>query len=418
MYLKTNNIRECSGCTACYSVCTHTAISMQTNEDGFIIPIKNPNLCIDCGLCEKVCPIEYPDYSNSSLPFAYAAYDPKERQKSSSGGIFYSIAKYIIMQGGVVFGAAFDDNMRLNHIPVETIQGLESLRGSKYVQSNIGETFRNAAKLLKSKRLVYFTGTPCQVAGLKAFLKKPYHNLLTSDLVCHGVPSHKLFNQHLKYLENSAGSKIDAYSFRDCRYWTIREKVHYQNGKETVVNDGNMSPYLYAFGLGYSYRDSCFDCKFARIPRQGDITLADYWGVGRYHPELDDRGGVSMVLINTDKGLCIWNDIKRSLIFKESSLDSCKRYNPNLVQPSEEPLNRKEFLSRLKTESYESLSLTMLKCPSSIRNKGIERTMRLRKLGLMQPIDACKVFIKKTVASLGLSQWAYDTYSRIRKTLK
>ena len=288
MYLNSNDIYECSGCAACYSVCGHKAISMQVDEDGFVIPIKNKNLCTDCGLCEMVCPVEHPDYSNSPIPSAFAAYDPKERQKSSSGGIFYSVAKHVIGQDGEVFGAAFDDDMQLRHISVKTIDGLESLRGSKYVQSNIGETFRNVAKSLKADRLVYFTGTPCQVAGLKAFLRKSYDNLITSDLVCHGVPNQKLFDIHLKYLENSMGSKVNAYSFRDCRYWVTREKVHYINGKETVKNDGNMSPYLYAFGLGYSFRDCCFDCKFAKIPRQGDITLADYWGIGKFHPELDE----------------------------------------------------------------------------------------------------------------------------------
>lgn len=418
MFLKTNNLNECSGCAACYSICNHKAISMQTDENGFLIPVRDNNLCTKCGLCEKVCPIEHPDYSYSLNPSAFAAYDPKERRYSSSGGIFYTIAKYVIAQGGVVFGAAFDGNMQLRHIAVETIEGLELLRGSKYVQSNIGEIFKDVAKQLKLNRLIYFTGTPCQIAGLKSFLRKPYDNLITSDLVCHGVPSQKLFDMHLKYLENRTGSKVDAYSFRDCRYWMIREKVHYTNGKETVVNDGNMSPYLYAFGLGYSYRECCFDCKFAKIPRQGDITLADYWGVGRFHPEIDDRGGVSMVLLNTAKGLYIWNKVKQNLVIKTSSLEACKTYNPNLVCSSKKPEKRKEFLRKLKNESYETLSSTILRCPPSMKNRGIERIMKLRKWGLMQPIDAVKVFIKKMVALLGLNKWAYEVYVKIRKMFK
>lgn len=418
MFLKTNNLNECSGCAACYSICNHKAISMQTDENGFLIPVRDNNLCTKCGLCEKVCPIEHPDYSYSLNPNAFAAYDPKERRYSSSGGIFYTIAKYVIAQGGVVFGAAFDGDMQLRHIAVETIEGLELLRGSKYVQSNIGETFKDVAKQLKLNRLIYFTGTPCQIAGLKSFLRKPYDNLITSDLVCHGVPSQKLFDMHLKYLENRTGFKVDAYSFRDCRYWMIREKVHYTNGKETVVNDGNMSPYLYAFGLGYSYRECCFDCKFAKIPRQGDITLADYWGVGRFHPEIDDRGGVSMVLLNTAKGLYIWNKVKQNLVIKTSSLEACKTYNPNLVCSSKKPEQRKEFLRKLKNESYETLSSTILRCPPSMKNRGIERIMKLRKWGLMQPIDAVKVFIKKMVALLGLNKWAYEVYVKIRKMFK
>lgn len=418
MFLKTNNLNECSGCAACYSICNHKAISMQTDENGFLIPVRDNNLCTKCGLCEKVCPIEHPDYSYSLNPNAFAAYDPKERRYSSSGGIFYTIAKYVIAQGGVVFGAAFDGDMQLRHIAVETIEGLELLRGSKYVQSNIGETFKDVAKQLKLNRLIYFTGTPCQIAGLKSFLRKPYDNLITSDLVCHGVPSQKLFDMHLKYLENRTGFKVDAYSFRDCRYWMIREKVHYTNGKETVVNDGNISPYLYAFGLGYSYRECCFDCKFAKIPRQGDITLADYWGVGRFHPEIDDRGGVSMVLLNTAKGLYIWNKVKQNLVIKTSSLEACKTYNPNLVCSSKKPEQRKEFLRKLKNESYETLSSTILRCPPSMKNRGIERIMKLRKWGLMQPIDAVKVFIKKMVALLGLNKWAYEVYVKIRKMFK
>lgn len=418
MFLVTNNINECSGCAACYSICNHEAISMQTDENGFLIPVRDNNLCTKCGLCEKVCPIEHPDYSYSLNPNAFAAYDPKERRYSSSGGIFYTVAKYVIAQGGVVFGAAFDNDMQLRHIAVETIEGLKLLRGSKYVQSNIGEVFKDVAKQLKLNRLIYFTGTPCQIAGLKSFLRRPYDNLITSDLVCHGVPSQKLFDIHLKYLENLTGSKVDAYSFRDCRYWMIREKVHYTNGKETVVNDGNMSPYLYAFGLGYSYRECCFDCKFAKIPRQGDITLADYWGVGRFHPEIDDRGGVSMVLLNTAKGLYIWNKVKQNLVIKTSSLEACKTYNPNLVCSSKKPEKRKEFLRKLKNESYETLSSTILRCPPSMKNRGIERIMKLRKWGLMQPIDAVKVFIKKMVALLGLNKWAYEVYVKIRKMFK
>ena len=325
------------------------------------------------------------------------------------------IPKYVISQGGVVFGAAFVGDMQLRHIAVETLEGLELLRGSKYVQSHIGEAFKEVAKQLKLDRLVYFTGTPCQIAGLKAFLRKPYNNLITSDLVCHGVPSQDLFDKHLQYLGNKANSMVDAYSFRDCRYWMIREKVHYVNGKETVVNDGNMSPYLYAFGLGYSYRECCFDCKFAKIPRQGDITLADYWGVGRFHPEIDDRGGVSMVLLNTTKSLYIWNKVKQNLVVKASSLEACKTYNPNLVRSSKEPINRKVFLEKLKTDSYETLSSTILNCPPSMRNTGIERTMRLREWGLMQPIDGGRVLIKKIVALLGIKKWAYEAYGKIRK---
>lgn len=243
--------------------------------------------CVHCGLCEKVCPVEHPVYENSETPDVFAAYSARERRRSSSGGMFYAIARYVIGKGGVVFGAAYDKDLRVRHIAAADMAGLEQLRGSKYVQSHVGDAFKEAAAYLKQGRLVYFTGTPCQIAGLKSFLRRRYDNLLTSDLVCHGVPSQWLFDKHLQYLSWREGSKVTSYSFRDGKYWTIREKVDYADGKVSCEFDGNRSPYLYAFGLGYTYRRSCFDCKFARIPRQGDITLADYWGVGRFHPQMD-----------------------------------------------------------------------------------------------------------------------------------
>lgn len=418
MFLESGNASECAGCYACYSICGHKAIEMKADENGFIIPVKNQDKCVECGLCTKVCPVDYPVYPNKALPSAYAAYDPKERTKSSSGGIFYTIASHVIKNHGVVFGAAFDSEMHLRHIGIETLDGLQQLRGSKYVQSHIEESFRNVRRFLKEKRLVYFVGTPCQVAGLNAFLMRNYDNLLTSDLVCHGVPSQYIFHKHLDMVSTQVESEVKDYSFRDTKTWTIREKISFKNGHTAVKYDGNTSPYLYAFGLGYSYRDSCFSCKFANIPRQGDITLADYWGVGRFHPELDDRGGVSMVLVNSAKGEKIWNEISGQLKYRESDIESCKRYNPNLVRPTTEPAERRTFLELLKHQPYIEVAEKMLQCPPEMRNKTIERTMILRRFGLIQPFEALKVLVKKSVAVLNLNKVAYDMYGKLRKICK
>lgn len=414
MFLESGNIRECSGCYACYSVCGHKAIEMKADENGFIIPVKIKDRCVDCGLCEKVCPIVHPAYPNAAQPSAFAAYDPKERKKSSSGGLFYTIARRVINNNGVVFGAAFDSEMHLRHIGVKTIEGLRQLRGSKYVQSHIEEVFREVRRFLKENRQVYFVGTPCQVAGLKAFLMRDYENLLTSDLVCHGVPSQQLFEKHIRLLSEQENSRVNGYSFRDTRYWVTREEVSFENGHTAVKYDGNTSPYLYAFGRGYSFRDCCFDCKFAHIPRQGDITLADYWGVGRYHPEVDDRGGVSMVLINSEKGERIWKDIRGCLKYRESDVESCKRYNPNLVRPTAEPEERRHFLTMLKSKPYAAVAEEMLQCPPQMRNRAIERAMKLRRFGLIQPLDALKVLVKKTVAVLNINKVAYEMYGKLR----
>lgn len=407
MYLNTHNPYECSGCAACYSICTHKAITMVEDEEGFIVPQRAMDKCVQCGMCEEVCPIEHPMYDNFKAPVVFAAYDSKNRRRSSSGGLFYALAQYVINKGGVVFGAAYDSNLQVHHISVDTKEGLERLRGSKYVQSYIGDAFRSAIAYLKQGRLVYFTGTPCQIAGLKACLHKPYRNLLTSDIVCHGVPNQHLFNCHLHYLSQQEGSKVVGYSFRDSKFWITREKADYSDGKVSYEMDGNCSPYLYAFGLGYIFRRSCFTCKFAHIPRQGDITLADYWGVGRFHPDLDDRGGVSLVLVNSMKGQQVWDVIKGNLKYRGSTLAACSTYNPNVIRPTREPKERESFFRQLAREGYDCMARTELCCPSEMRNSVVVLKMRLRQYGLWQPIDLLKVGLKRLLYATHLYGWTY-----------
>lgn len=196
MYFINKNDYDCSGCTACMNICSHDAITMEKNEEGFLYPVRHNDICVNCGLCENICPFEHPVYKNDS-PLVYAAYDKKERTGSSSGGIFYTIARYVINQGGIVYGAAYDDELKVMHRSARTIQELEALRGSKYVQSDLNDCFKQIKDELKKGTLVYFTGVGCQVAGLYAYLRKDYSNLLTSDVVCHGVSSQHLFNMHL-----------------------------------------------------------------------------------------------------------------------------------------------------------------------------------------------------------------------------
>ena len=381
------------------NVCAHGAIEMRENGEGFVFPIKDNDKCVDCGLCEKVCPFEHPVYKNNA-PEVFAAYDRKERGGSASGGLFYTIASYVIKHNGVVFGSVYDENLKVKHICARTLQEVQAMRGSKYVQSDLDTVFKEVKDELKKGALVYFTGVGCQVAGLYAYLRKDYDNLITSDIVCHGIPSQKLFDIHLKYLSDKYGSKVKQYSFRDERYWLIREETTLANNKRKYEYDGNMSPYLYSFGLGYTYRYSCFNCKFAKIPRQGDISLADFWGIGETATAMDTSKGVSLVLVNSKKGEKVWNEIKPRLVFRQSTLEAAAKHNPNVIRPTKEPEFRRDFFRILAKDGYTKMAGTCLACPDNMRNKRIERIMTLRRMHIYQPYAKLKHLAKTILVAL------------------
>lgn len=361
MYFKTFDKKDCSGCTACISVCPKQCIKMQQDEEGFHYPIIDKTECIKCGLCEKTCPFHKPLYENTDIPRVYACYvkSIEQRQKSTSGGVFYSIAKTIIDKGGIVYGAAFDDNFKLHHIGVENISDLEKLRGSKYLQSDMGNVFKEIKLHLKNNRWVYFVGCGCQVAGLNAFLRKKYNTLITSDLVCHGVPSQKMFDWHLDYLREKEKGIITEYVFRDYSGWGGCEKYKYKSSKgegEKINHTYFLSPYLYSFMYGLVSRYSCYNCKFARLPRQGDITLADYWGAKLFFPDLDVSKGVSLVLINNSKAVVLWDEVKDYLEYKISNLDDALKYNKNLINKTELPVNREKYYKLILERGYKSVA--------------------------------------------------------------
>lgn len=370
MFLNTNIKSECCGCTACEQVCHLKAISMEADSEGFLYPVKDETLCNKCGLCERICPFEHPSYVNRNSPRVFAAYNKNEaeRKKSSSGGGFYIIAKEVIALGGIVYGATMGDDLRVVHKTASTIEELKTLRGSKYVQSCLQDCYGKIKGDLKSSCLVYFTGTPCQVAGLKSYLRKDYPNLLTSDLVCHGVPSQKLFNMHIEYLkEKYSSSKISEYQFRDNERWggcEIFNSIDLR-GVETVrkLPTFELSPFLYSFMYSFTYRYSCYACPFAKMPRQGDITLADYWGVQKYHPEMKTKNGVSLILLNTVHGEYFWNKIKDKLTYVESRLDWAIENNRNLIRTSTMPPVRKGIYELIEKDGYTSVANGVFRSP-------------------------------------------------------
>ena len=363
MYFKTLKKEQCCACTACEHACPTNSIVFKVDNEGFKYPEINTKTCIDCGLCEKVCPVEHPCHDNEEKPSIYAAKlkDINQVKKSTSGGIFYILAQYIIEKGGKVYGAAFDENLRLHHIGVDNLQDLEQLRGSKYLQSNLEKIFIDIKNQLNSGKWVYFVGTGCQVAGLKAFLRKKYATLLTSDLVCHGVPSQKMFDTHLRYLQKKYhATKIIKYQFRDNEKGIGCETIDMINTRGKKIRICNpsyeISPYLYSFMYAMTLRPSCYECKFSHIPRQGDITLADYWGAKLYFPQMNIKNGVSLVLINNKHGEIIWNTINNDIEFFEGDIHKASRFNGNLINPTNKPNIRNGIYEKIEQEGYDRIA--------------------------------------------------------------
>lgn len=367
MYLISHEETECCGCTACEQICHHGALKMVVNTEGFIYPLKDEDKCINCGLCEKVCPYNKLKEKKKETSKVYAGYakSVEERKKSSSGALFYIIAKQVIEQGGIVYGAILDNEMQVHHVSAESVEELQLLRGSKYVQSKLNNTYKEIKNHLKSGRLVYFTGVGCQVAGLKSFLIKDYSNLLTSDLICHGCPNQKLFDAHISYLEKKYHGKVENYQFRDNALWGGCESVTIvtdsQTRKTYRMPSYSLSPYLYSFMQAMTYRMSCYECPFASVPRQGDITLGDFWGVNKFVSGLQTMNGVSLILANTTKGKEVIESLGQELIIEESDIKAAAAENKNLITHTIMPKIRKNIFKEIQEKGYPQIAKTIFR---------------------------------------------------------
>lgn len=338
---------DCCGCASCVQRCPRQAISMLENEEGFLYPNIDKEKCVNCGLCSRVCPqLKNMKKNSNGYPKAYAMRNKNSDVllKSSSGGIFSVIADFVLENNGVVFGATYDKNLNVNHVIAENQEDLEQLRGSKYVQSNIGETYKETENLLKKDRIVFFTGTPCQIAGLHSFLMKEYENLITCDLICHGVPSQKLFQMYIKYLSKKLNSRVIRYNFRakGKNGWGLSGRVETENGKIKYIKP-DFDPYYSNFLEGTIYRKNCYKCHYANCNRVADITLADYWGISGIHPDFYKEDGNSLILINSLKGEMILEKISSKIEYIQTDLYKAACHNKNLVQPSKYQNERKNI---------------------------------------------------------------------------
>lgn len=288
----------CTGCFACSNICPKDAITLPENHEGFYSPVIDEDKCINCSLCDKICPrVEEKQYHTMQKAYYGWVNDLEVRKNSSSGGIFNLLSSKILKDGGVVYGASFnyDGVLRLECHSTDEVS-MQELQRSKYVQSHIGYAFRKIKENLIEGRNVLFCGTPCQVDGLKSFLRKEYTNLITVDFVCHGVPSMSLLNLHLKYL---GVKKVEEINFRPKnRAWVDDLKITYDNGRLRST-PWVLDEYFYTFQTYKNIRPSCFECKHCNGKRAADVTLADFWGIHKYKPEEFDVKGISLVLANT-----------------------------------------------------------------------------------------------------------------------
>lgn len=345
---------DCTGCHACVNKCPKKCISMVTDKEGFDYPYIDKNNCTDCCLCEKTCPVLNGDKA-ARKPKAYACINKNEavRMESSSGGVFSLLAEFVINHGGIVYGAAFNDKFEVVHAGINDAKELYKLRGSKYVQSRLGNTFCEIEEYLKHGRLVYFSGTPCQVAGLLNFLSKPYDNLFCQDLICHGVPSPKVWNQYLGMLNHKYKGLPIRINFRQKDSgWNLFElSIKYKDSSYRCCH--KQDKYMRAFLGDMNLRRSCYSCQFKGLDRLSDITLADFWGIGNVLKDMDDGKGTSLVIVNSEKGNAIFQEIKDDMLFKEAEVSDAVSYNPAAYRSVLKPKIREKFFSELDKNDFE-----------------------------------------------------------------
>ena len=363
----------CSGCHACYSACLKGCISMQENDEGYLYPNVDKTKCINCGICEKKCPIVNNNKSNKLIK-AYGCYSKNNniRNQSSSGGIFSLLAQQVLNVDGVVFGARYDSDFNVIHDYIEDINELYKLRGSKYLQSIIGKNFKIAKSFLEQGRLVLFSGTPCQIDGLIRFLGKEYKNLITVDIICHGIPSKKVWNSYREYM-NIEGD-ISSVNFRDksIGWEEYGIKIEYKN-KPMFNQLAKDNLYMRGFVNDFYLRPSCYDCKSKGINRASDITLGDFWGIDNILPELNDKKGTSIVLIQSKKGENLFNQIKQNIIFKETDIHDVVKYNKSIIESATKNEKREKFFNYInKFKFNQAIDLSLEKSKIGIIKKYIK----------------------------------------------
>lgn len=389
------DMQLCTGCTSCANSCPRGCIKMVKDTCGFSFPKIDTESCVNCGICISACPVFQTKEKDEQNTVAYAAYTKNTdlRKASTSGGIFSEIAAEILNRGGVIYGAAYDEKFRVVHKSVEAINDLTQLRGAKYAQSDLRDCFSNIKKRLDCDQSVLFSGTPCQIAGLKAFLKKDYDNLFCIDLVCHGVPSPMVWEKYVQYRANSDcdGSMPESINLR-CKdsgwsRYSYSVDFSYKSDIRYLKNNGE-DPFMQMFVKDYILRKSCGFCQEKGYNRKSDITLGDFWGIWDIDPEMDDNQGTSLLLAHSEKGEYLLDLIKNRIKIKKVELEEASRMNPAILKSVTHNKERTNILTVISTGGFHPLNM------SDQKKSNLKTEIKIKVRRLMQ--QASKKQKKKT----------------------
>lgn len=341
----------CCGCSACVSVCPRSALTMEQNRQGFYVPRLDASLCIDCGLCQKVCPTtRTPDIArNLPIAFALRRKDSYAREKSQSGGAFALLAEQALRQKSIVYGVGFDTDLHVKYLRIERKSELYRLQRSKYVQADIGNTYLQIRADLSSGKSVLFSGTPCHVDGLLRYLKQVganTENLMTVDLICHGTPSPRHYREYLHAVSAQVGQPVTRFIFRDR---TVRDTEIFYFGKKRKTS----RCWTDLFYTHNSLAASCYDCRFTNLDRPGDLTVGDAWGIEKTNPSLNPGEGISLVLLNTEKGRAAFQQIFQKAILYPMSLENGECIQPTMQHPYSKPETYDDFWADYFAEGFE-----------------------------------------------------------------